>query len=449
MNKLEKDEKITIIQELLMKNKLSFEEKEFIINELNAILVDFPTDADALYNLAYYYEIEGKYQEAIDYYSKALEYTTDEEFARLIESFIETCKLSIDIASINENPEEENEEVEDNNPYWYLRKLSPKWLLILKIIILCVVLFKFYPSLFFGFNDNKILKNTEYNKVVNQVQEAQEAPQNASQEVSDKNSEDFVVLNVGPLETYNYLSKKQIYDIRKKYVKTSLFASENYEPNERIFGSIVDNKPWWTIKPCSKLGYKGDYHERIEGPSKLSALVNSPNSLVGLSMTYSPWEYEENKEFCNTELGYFVPKLSYNEQEKLIVATYKVPSNLPEYRVNINGESFGYPIQLSGLNALDFGYDYVYAIETSGIAMMYPESSNVTTDVQTFADYLHLGGSCQYKDGCNNLSPMQNNLMFNVRSLPATMTLKLWKKQPLNKYVKADFYYKIIIEGDK
>ena len=105
----------------------------------------------------------------------------------------------------------------------------------------------------------------------------------------------------------------------------------------------------------------------------------------------------------------------------------------------------GYPLQLSGMNAIDFGYNYVYAYEAKNIGMMNPESSNMTMDVQIFRDYIHLGGSCKYKDGCNNISPLQTNLMFAVDNLPAIITLKLWKKQPINKYIKGDIYYKILI----
>ena len=146
----------------------------------------------------------------------------------------------------------------------------------------------------------------------------------------------------------------------------------------------------------------------------------------------------------------FLPEsLSYNKKENLIVATYEVPSDFAGYRVQVDSQEMGYPLQLSGLNAIDFGYKYVYALDAKNINMMYPNSSNMTNDVQTFADYIHLGGSCRYEGGCNNISPMQNNLMFSVNYLPAIVTLKLWKERPANKFMKADFYYKIIIDRNR
>ena len=73
--------------------------------------------------------------------------------------------------------------------------------------------------------------------------------------------------------------------------------------------------------------------------------------------------------------------------------------------------------------------------------------NNITKEIGTFSDYIHLGGSCQYKDGCNNVSPMQNDKMITIRDLPAEINLKLWKKQPHNKYLTpADMYYRIIFK---
>ena len=77
---------------------------------------------------------------------------------------------------------------------------------------------------------------------------------------------------------------------------------------------------------------------------------------------------------------------------------------------------------------------------------MFSKNDNVTDDVKKFADYIHLGGSCRYKDGCNNISPMQYDKIFTVYKLPAEINLKLWKKEPVNKYMKADMYYRIIFD---
>ena len=117
---------------------------------------------------------------------------------------------------------------------------------------------------------------------------------------------------------YNYMSKNQIYRLRIKYVKDSLFYNANYEPSEEVFGQIVDGKPWWGLISCDELNYKGDYHQRIEGDSKVSVQMNNPNALVGLSMPYLPWSFDYNKEFCTGEYSKFIPlSLKYSENNKI------------------------------------------------------------------------------------------------------------------------------------
>ncbi len=445
MNEQEKNEKLEKIVDIMGKSKLTPEDKQFAFNELNAIIKEYPNDADALLWLGIYYQGEGDYETAVLYFEKMIEANPNDGAVENAQSCIKDCfdfqKMDGKFAK-NKNVESLNSFIDkiDKAPD-LLTKLSPKWLIITKLIIISIFVFMYCPALIFGMNDKKIVKNTGYYNVLEQTKKAQ-------QNLPNTNTGEYQALRVNPTSSYNYYSKRDIYNLRKRYVQTSLFAKENYEPNENVFGNIADNKPWLNVKPCSELNYNGDYHEKIEGDSRLSTQINNPNALVGLNLVVSPWEYDINAEFCNTELGYFLPtSLNYNKKENLIIATYKVPSNYTEYRAKMNGKTYGYPIQLSGINALDFGYNYVYALEADGIAMMYPENSNMTNNVQTFKSYIHLGSSCRYAGGCNNISPLQNDLMFYVKRLPAVITLKLWQKEPLNKSVKADFYYKIIIDN--
>lgn len=440
MNEQEKENKIDKVYEVIKKNELTSEDKQFVLDELNSILSEHPDDADALFWFGMYYQIEEDYETAISYYKKMIDANPDgdkvDNAYKCIKSCDELQKLNKEFETFN-NENSYSESFLGKAPNM-LTKLSPTWLFVIKLIILFAFIFIYCPGIFLGINDKKIIKNTNYKDIKQQIQPNFNTP--------TTNSEKYQTLRVNPTSSYNYYSKRDIYNLRKRYVQTSLFAKENYEPNENVFGSIADNKPWLNLNPCSKLNYNGDYHESIDGDSRLSTQINNPNALVGLNLVVSPWEYDINTEFCNTELGHFIPtSLNYNKKENLIIATYKVPSNYTEYRAKLNNTTYGYPIQLSGINALDFGYNYVYALETNGINMMYPESSNMTSDVQIFRNYIHLGGSCRYAGGCNNISPLQNNLMFYVTRLPADITLKLWKKEPLNKNIKANFYYKIII----
>lgn len=300
----------------------------------------------------------------------------------------------------------------------FIGKIPCEFIIAVQFIVLVVFAFLICKPLIFSINDNKILKANS----------------------------GFEELWINPQLEFNNMRKDEIYDIRKAYVKDSLFALENYEPNERVFGAIEDYKPWWGEQECRPLNYTGDYHESIEGKSKQSVQINNPNALVGLSSPYIPWDVERNADFCNSEYSKFIPKvLKYSEKDNLIVAEYEVSKEFLNILINISGKNFRYPIQLSGLNALDFGYKYVYAFDTKNIEMLY-SNNNVTQTVEKFRDYIHVGGSCGYEGGCNNISPMQNDKMITVVALPAEINLKLWKKQPYDKYSKADMYYRIIFK---
>ncbi len=391
------------------------DEIEQLINEINELLTFDPENIEILSLKGFYYELVNDYDNAIFTYEKILEIDPNNEIAK--QSRKDCIYFYKNIRDLEERLDNHERKY---NPQSILEKLPLRVLLSAKIIILLVIIFCYFPFFIFGYNDKNILK------------------------INDKSN--FQTLKINSASEYDYLSKQQIFDIRKNHVKNSLFSRENYEPNASVFGNIVGNKPWWGSIKCSQLNYKGDYHENIQGPSKVSVLMNNPNTLVGLSLPYIPWDIGTNKEFCTSDYSKFLPiSLQYDKKDKLIVAKYKLTKNFLRLRTNINGKSTRYVIQLSGLNARDFGYDNMYIFNTKNIKM-YSENNNATEDISTFRDYIHLGGSCKYKDGCNNISPMQNNLIFSITNLPAVINVKLWKTKPINKYVKADMYYKIIFE---
>lgn len=410
MNKEELEKLIdTFIDKVpsLTKNS-SPEEKQKILDEINYVLQVDPINIKAL-------EWKVLYYSAIEDYDNVL--LAHKEFLKVdpnnkdLNDLAEICK------SMKTETKSYTTKTASSQEPELLDKLPPQFLLAVKIVILAAVIYFCFPSVFFSFNDNKMLNIRDYSN--------------------------FQSVQVNPLSEYNYLTKKQIFDIRKNHVKNSLFSKEDYEPDTRVFGAIADSKPWWGTVTCGKLNYKGDYHERIEGASKVSAQMNNPDALVGLSLPFLPWDLGYNKEFCTADYSKFLPiSIQYSEENNLIIAKYKLTKNFLKFRASVNRRNTRYPIQLSGLNALDFGYDYVYAFDTKNISM-FDQNNNVTDDLKIFRDYIHPGGSCKYKDGCNNISPMQNDLMFTVTALPAEINLKLWKKKPMNKYVKADMYYRI------
>ncbi len=393
------------------------EEKQNVLSQINTALQYAPQNADILTWKAFYYEAVGDYDNAIQIFEEVLKIKPDDEIIRNSIKHLHEYKNMVNEYNVTNNNGNSSDIY--NSPS-LLERLPLPLLITAKIIILAVVLYYCCPAMIFSFNDMRLLRI--------------------------QNNIEYQTLRVNPLSEYDYLSKKQIYDMRKNYVMKSLFASESYEPSDLIFGQIQDNKPWWGSATCGQLDYKGDYHERIEGPSKVSAQMNNPDALVGLSLPFLPWSYEYNREFCTENYGKFLPVLiQYNKENSLIVVNYKLTRKFLKFRASVNGKNTRYPIQMSGLNARDFGYDYMYVFKSKNINM-FSSDNNAESDVKTFTDYIHLGGSCKFKDGCNNISPMQYDKMFTVTRLPAEINLKLWKKKPLNKYIKADMYYRIIFD---
>jgi hypothetical protein len=77
--------------------------------------------------------------------------------------------------------------------------------------------------------------------------------------------------------------------------------------------------------------------------------------------------------------------------------------------------------------------------------MGYPNNAN--DYIYELRYYIHVGSSCGIKGGCNNISPVQQELMFYVDNLPASLEVKLWKKRPKDAvFDKADYTYEIRFE---
>ena len=322
----------------------------------------------------------------------------------------------------------------------FLEHINVFHMIFFKAIILAVV---FYFFIFPVLNSNNIEKK------INKASQATSTSYRVLNSENKSNDDAWVDLHINPTSDYDYMTKREIYDLRKRYVSESVFAKEGYEPNEDVFGQIVDNMPWWGNLSCDILNYQGDYSYRIEGDSKLSTIINNPANLVGLYKLFMPWDDPYYGDYCTADYSKFLPaSLKYNKKDNIFIVSYRVPPEFVKYKIGVTGLKGGknIPMQLSGINALDFGYRYVYGYDSKNIKILYQEDSDIFSDVQTFKDFIHLGGSCQYQDGCNNLSPLQKGLIFYVHDLPAQISLKLWKKSPASKDSKADAYFKIVFE---
>ena len=233
---------------------------------------------------------------------------------------------------------------------------------------------------------------------------------------------------INPMTDLNYKKRSEIYQLRKNYVEKTIFKNRNCVPTEEVFGQIVDKKPWLSIEAltCTGRGVKANI-----GLSEESRYINNPTMLVGLDRLSFD---DKDKKDC-TPVDYLIPiKINYSKDENTIKVIFEVSA----YRGNL-----GHTFLLKGLNARDLGFKFAYADVLKNT--VFTQKENVSTNIYAFKDFIHLGNACGVQGGCNNGSPLQNELKFTTMAYPATIHMKLWKKMPKNKDVKPDINYLIIL----
>lgn len=260
------------------------------------------------------------------------------------------------------------------------------------------------------------------------------------------NSENAEKLVINPLSNYTYKSVEEITNIRKKYVATSIFKKETYEPDISVFGQMQDKKAWWGIDHIICYDEKQDTNIRKEGLSEESRFINNPNMLLGVLVSQIFEKTPDLKSLCEDKALQMIPtSITYDKKYRLITATYKATPNFMKQF----GKKGHIKFLLTGLNARDFGYKYAYAIDTANIAFNPAYSikgNSLDYGIVKFEDHIALGKACEVDGGCNNTTPYQPALEFIIMKLPAEITISLWKHKPMYKNQPASMYYKIKFE---
>lgn len=247
-----------------------------------------------------------------------------------------------------------------------------------------------------------------------------------------------VEIKVNYPDALSYKTRGQVYDLRKKYVKESIFNIPDYEPSNDVFGSIIDNKPWYALDFCRDIKTN---LPKITGPSEEARFISNPSLLVALEYPFLWNNYDEPK-FCNSPVNQLIPwKISYSKSYNEIRVNYR---SFPFRAVSPHF------YDLNGLNARDLGYEYAYVdLEKSTFNGKFSqEGDNVSTDVQQFKNFIHLGYSCEHEGGCNNGSPRQPNFEFNLPDNYngfGDIYIKLWRSKPKSPMQKADIVERIIV----
>lgn len=260
------------------------------------------------------------------------------------------------------------------------------------------------------------------------------------------NTENAEKLVINPLSNYTYKSVEEITNIRKKYVATSIFKKETYEPDISAFGQMQDKKAWWGIDHIICYDEKQDTNIRKEGLSEESRFINNPNMLLGVLVSQIFERTSDLKSLCEDKALQMIPtSITYDKKYRLITATYKATPNFMKQF----GKKGHIKFLLTGLNARDFGYKYAYAIDTANIAFNPAYSikgNSLDYGIVKFEDHIALGKACEVDGGCNNTTPYQPALEFIIMKLPAEITISLWKHKPMYKNQPASMYYKIKFE---
>lgn len=240
----------------------------------------------------------------------------------------------------------------------------------------------------------------------------------------------------------SYKTKKEIYDIRKSHVQNSIFANKNYELSEEVFGQIVDGKPWISTNKCDN----SDGQSMVDGPSIISLHIVNPSIPV---LIRHPWGYytknNYQEDFCSGTQNALLPKRAEYIKSKNEIIVYM--DRLPFKSYKTTDSPF---YQFIGLNAKDYGYNYVFLDRNkSTLFMNFVQEDNLSMTPTAFKDFIHVGMACGREGGCNNFSPLQPQLGFQVMKdidYPAEIYLKLWKNKPLSLYSKPDLVEIIKIE---
>jgi thiol-disulfide isomerase/thioredoxin len=243
-------------------------------------------------------------------------------------------------------------------------------------------------------------------------------------------------LAISPPADLNFKSRADILEMRRKAVaRYPGLAPAGYSPAEAVFGQIADGKPWWGL---DGFFHYGQTPQSIEGPAEESRFILNPYILIGLREHNA---YKGGTPLSENEAPAVMPtSVRWSADKKSATARFTLQgwNRFLEARRRAMKDE---PLVLMAYNARDFGYDFlrVNAEKTDGVLFQVPSG------LVPLRQFLHLGQSCGYPGGCNNYSPRQPELMFNVARLPARITVDLFRHTPAPRSL-ADFQFVLELE---
>jgi hypothetical protein len=259
-------------------------------------------------------------------------------------------------------------------------------------------------------------------------------------QIKKENLPDKTLLKINDMIELDGKTKAEVYQIRSEYVNQkpemvkALYNGE-YKPSDEVFGQITDGKTWWGILGIC---YYGNGEKSIEGPSEESRFIANPYLLVGLCENFASRVNDHLLE----------PKAIYAEPCDLVWdlknSTVRVTYNLTKYFSEAKRYHLYHydDMYLVSYNARDLGFPYIYINPSETKNVNFTESKEPIA----IPFFIHTGGSSGYPGGSNNMSPNFPPLDIKVTSLPAKISVKLWREKPQDIYVQPDLTYIIEME---
>jgi hypothetical protein len=299
----------------------------------------------------------------------------------------------------------------------------------LKLIVLLLLgigLTLSYFALFDHESLNKLIQLAGYKKLA--------LLRRTSPNVLINNSETILMPISEPLE-FDFLPKAEILSMREK--KLNPYEGKligTYTPFSDVFGQMVDKAPWWGLKG---IFFYGPGNMAISGDSEEARFILNPFLLVGVQ--------ENNALVTKTAPGWY--ENYYPKPNSLIImkdlnfhVNYDI-SGYNDHLRRVNAQSELNTLYISAYNARDMGYNFL-SFESNGSSNIRIAKFDIPIELIQF---IHKGGSCGYKDGCNNMSPYQEEFKFIVEKTPAHLKVRLWKNEPNSHLDEADANYLISI----
>lgn len=255
------------------------------------------------------------------------------------------------------------------------------------------------------------------------------------QENNSSASYQMINIPINPMMELDFKSKSEIYEIRKRYVmQHSNLLNSSYTPSNEVFGQIESGKAWWGI---DGLSYKGPGEHGIDGASEETRFICNPFLLVGLEKGVANITDRKPREQYPRPVS-----LEWSSNKKRARVVYAVKSfwagniqNCPKVK--------NHEFSLIAYNARDLGYKFMFIDlkRSPNISLQTGEAKIIE-----IPQFIHVGGSCGYKGGCNNMSPFCEDLEIKVKTLPAKVLCKLWRKKPSNQNSTADMEFEVMMK---